>query len=75
MSNDLIVRCFMENAREEDKKVIMKCGNTYEDVDLNKYKISKNTLVINDEVIDIRGLFESMDGYSMRVGGYLLQAV
>jgi len=58
----------MENAREEGKKVIMSCGNTYEDLDLNKYNIVKNMLVVNDKKISIRGVYESLDGYSMIIG-------
>lgn len=75
MSNDLIVRCFLENARLEDKVTVMKCGNTYKEVDLNKYKISKNNLMVNDEVIDIRDLHESRDGYSMKIGKWELDIV
>lgn len=75
MSNDLIVRCFLENAREEGKKIIMSYGNTYEDVDLNKYKISKNKLIVDDEVIYIRDVYESRDGYLMSINGHVLQAI
>lgn len=75
MSNDLIVRCFLENARLEDKVVIIKCGNTYKDVDLNKYKINKSKLIVNDEVIDIGDVCESRDGYSMRIGEWELDMV
>ena len=75
MSKSLIVRCFLENAREEGKKVIMEYGNTYEDVDLNKYNVAKNTLIVNDKKIGIKNLYESLDGYLMRINGYVLQAI
>lgn len=75
MGNDLIVRCFIENARLEDKVVIMKCGNTYKEVQLNKYRISKNKLVVNNVVLDIRDVYESRDGYSMRIGEWELDMV
>lgn len=72
MSNDLIVRCFLENIRLEDKVVVMRCDNTYKEVDLNKYKINNNKLIVNDEVIDIKDVYESRDGYSMRFGEWEL---
>lgn len=75
MSNDLIVRCFMENARLEDKVVIMRCGNTYRGIDLSKYKINKNKLIVNDVVLDIRDVYESKDGYSMIIGEWELDMV
>lgn len=74
MENSLVVKCFFEVAREEGKKVIMSCGdcvnegNTYEMVDLNKYKVNGNVLIVNGKKIDIRDVYESRDGYLMRVG-------
>lgn len=75
MSKNLIVRCFLENARLEGKKVVMKHGNTYKEVDLNKYNVVKNTLVINDKKIGIKNLYESVDGYLLKINGHVLQAV
>lgn len=72
MSNSLIVRCFLENARLEGKNVTLSCDNTYEVMDLNKYKINKNKLVVNDKVIEIKDVYESRDGYSMRFGEWEL---
>ncbi|WP_346938183.1 hypothetical protein [uncultured Clostridium sp.] len=72
MSNDLIVRCFLENARLEGKNVTMSCDNTYEVVDLNNYNIVKNKLVVNDKVLDIRDVYENRDGYFMRIGEWEL---
>lgn len=74
MSNNLIVRCFLENARLEGKKVTLSCGNTYENVDLNKYSINKNVLEVDGEKIDIRDVYESRDGYFMRIGEWELVA-
>jgi len=75
MSKNLIVRCFLENAREEGKKVVMEYGNTYEDVDLNKYDVTKNTLVINNRKIGVRDVYESVDGYLLKINGHVLQAI
>lgn len=75
MSNNLIVRCFLENARLEGKNVTLSCGNTYENVDLNKYNINKNTLLVNGKIIDIRDAYESRDGCSMRIGEWELVVV
>ena len=75
MSNDLKVRCFLENARLEDKVVVMSCDNTYKEVDLNKYSVAKDRLKINGEVIDIKDVYESRDGYSIRIGEWELNMV
>lgn len=74
MSKSLIVRCFLENAKEEGKKVVLtKDENTYEVI--RSYDVIKNTLVVNEKKIGIRNLRESLDGYSMRINEYVLQAV
>lgn len=73
MSKNLIVRCFLENARLEDKVVIIKDEDTYEEV--KSYNVVKNTLIVNDKKIGIKNLRESLDGYLISINGYVLQAV
>lgn len=71
MSKSLIVRCFMENARIEGKKVVMRHDNTYK-VEVNKYSVNKNVLEVNGEKINIKNIYESRDGYCMRIGEWEL---
>ncbi|WP_346938196.1 hypothetical protein [uncultured Clostridium sp.] len=71
VSNSLMVRCFMENAGLEGKKVIMSYENTYK-VEVNKYNVNKNVLEINGEKIDIGNVYESRDGYYMKIGEWEL---
>lgn len=72
MSKNLEVMCFFENARVEGKKIVMSCGNTYEDIDINKYNVKRNMLVVNGKKIRIKDVYESIDGYLMRVGEWEL---
>jgi nuclear transport factor 2 (NTF2) superfamily protein len=73
MSKNLIVRCFLENAREEGKEVVLKDGNTYNQ-EVKSYDVVKNTLVINGNKIAIKNVYESRDGYLLRIGEYVLEA-
>lgn len=75
VSNSLIIRCFIENAKLEGKKIVMRCDNTYEEVDLNKYGVSKNRLIVNDKTIHFGDVHESRDGCLLRVGEHVLEAI
>lgn len=75
MSNDLIVRCFMVNASEEGKEVILTNLVTTEVEKVNLWSIVKDNLVVNGIKISIKNLYESHSGNELHNNRYLLEVI
>lgn len=72
VNNSLIIRCFIENAKLEGRDLVLVKGNTYERIE--DYNLIKNVLIINDNKMPIRNIYENNNGDELRIGDYILQS-
>lgn len=75
MSKNLIVRCFMINASEEGKEVLLTNLATTQVEKVNLWSIVKNNLVVNGIKISIKNLYESHSGNELHNNKYLLEVI
>lgn len=75
MSKSLIVRCFMVNAQEKGKEVILTNLVTTEVEKVNLWSVVKNNLVVNSTKIQLHGIRESRTGYELFTDNYLLEVI
>lgn len=75
MSKSLMVRCFMINASEEGKEVILTNLSTTEVERVNIWSIVKDNLIVNGIKISIKNLYESRTGNELHNNRYLLEVI
>ncbi len=75
MSKSLIVRCFLVNASEEGKEVILTNLVTTEVEKVSLWSIVKSNLIVNGIKINIRDLYESRTGNELHNNRYLLEVI
>ncbi len=75
MSKNLMVRCFLVNARLEGKEVLLTNLTTTEVEKVNLWSIVKNNLIVNSTKINIKNLYESRTGNELHNNRYLLEVI
>lgn len=75
MSKNLMVRCFMINASEEGKEVLLTNLDTTKVEKVNVWSIVKDNLIVNGIKINVKNLYESHSGYELHNNRYLLEVI
>lgn len=75
MSKSLMVRCFLVNASEEGKEVLLTNLTTTEVEKVNLWSIVKDNLIVNGIKISIKNLYESRTGNELHNNKYLLEVI
>lgn len=75
MSKNLIVRCFLVNAQEEGREVLLTNLSTTEVEKVNIWSIVKDNLIVNGIKINIKNIIESRTGNELHNNRYLLEAI
>lgn len=75
MSKNLMVRCFLVNASEEGKEVLLTNLTTTEVEKVNIWSIVKDNLIVNGIKINIKNIIESRTGNELHNNKYLLEVI